>query len=96
MGKRSAAPTNARAVTKEKPHNAATRPARQAARPLLRIADQTAIATLLVAALASMAVYWFTLGGHRGELIEIDRAAPLTAHFEVDLNTAPWSARPSL
>ena len=37
-----------------------------------------------------MAVYWFTLGGHRGELIEIDRAAPLTAHFEVDLNTAPW------
>jgi competence protein ComEA len=37
-----------------------------------------------------MAVYWFAHGGHRGELIEIDRADPLTARFLVDVNKADW------
>ena len=34
--------------------------------------------------------YWFTLGGHRGQLIEIDRASPLEAKFLVDVNEATW------
>jgi competence protein ComEA len=29
-------------------------------------------------------------GGWRGRLIEIDRAQPLTARFEVDINAADW------
>lgn len=37
-----------------------------------------------------MAGYWFYLGGHRGELIEINRADPLTAKYEVDINRADW------
>jgi len=61
-----------------------------APRPLLRRADQAVVATLIVLALAGMAVYWFILGGPRGELIEIDRAKPLTARYLVDINQAPW------
>ena len=64
--------------------------------PLLRLADQATVAVLVVLALASMALYWFTQGGHRGALIEIDRAQPLQARFQVELNSAPWCARPSL
>jgi competence protein ComEA len=52
--------------------------------------DQAAVATLVSFALAGMAAYWFALGGHRGELIEIDRAAPLKAKFQVDINAAAW------
>jgi competence protein ComEA len=37
-----------------------------------------------------MGVYWFVQGGHRGELIEIDRAEPLAARFLVDINSAQW------
>jgi competence protein ComEA len=37
-----------------------------------------------------MGVYWLIHGGHRGELIEIDRAEPLTARYLVDLNAAEW------
>ncbi len=58
--------------------------------PLLRRADQAAVATLVAFALAGMGVYWFMQGGHRGELIEIDRAAPLTAQYLVDINKADW------
>jgi competence protein ComEA len=59
-------------------------------RPLLRRADQAAVATLVLLALAGMAVYWFVHGGHRGELIRIDRAEPLTARYVVDINAAQW------
>ena len=41
-------------------------------------------------ALVAMGVYWIANGGHRGELIEIDRAGPLTAQFQVDINKADW------
>jgi competence protein ComEA len=61
-----------------------------AARPLLRYADQAAVATLVLLALVGMAVYWFVQGGHRGELIRIDRAEPLTARYLVDINAAEW------
>ena len=60
------------------------------AQSLLRRADQAVVATLIVLALVGMAVYWFILGGPRGELIEIDRAKPLTARYLVDINQAPW------
>jgi competence protein ComEA len=59
-------------------------------RPLLKRADQAAVASLVAFALVGMSVYWFVQGGHRGELIEIDRAEPLTARFLVDINSADW------
>jgi competence protein ComEA len=48
------------------------------------------VATLVLFALVGMGVYWFVQGGHRGELIEIDRAEPLTARYLVDINAAEW------
>lgn len=59
-------------------------------RPVLRAADQAAVAGLVFLALSGMAVYWIVQGGLRGELIEIDRAAPLVARFQVDINSAAW------
>jgi competence protein ComEA len=56
----------------------------------LRRADQAAVAGLIACALGGMAIYWFAHGGHRGELIEIDRAEPLTARYLVDVNKADW------
>jgi competence protein ComEA len=57
-------------------------------RQLLRRVDQVAVALLVLSALAAMAVYWFASGGHRGQLIEIDRAPPLQAVFLVNINEA--------
>jgi competence protein ComEA len=37
-----------------------------------------------------LACHWIYLGGHRGQLIEIDRAEPLTAKYLVDINRADW------
>lgn len=69
----------------------AKRPAKDLGlRPLLRRMDQAAVAMLVVAALAGMAAYWVAQGGHRGQLIEIDRAEHLTARYQVDLNRADW------
>jgi competence protein ComEA len=59
-------------------------------RPVLRRMDQAVVAFLLACALVGMAVYWFVQGGPRGELIEIDRAEPLTARYQVDINKAEW------
>jgi len=58
--------------------------------PLLRYADQGGVAALVAAALVGMGVYWIVAGGPRGELIEIDRAGPLVARFQVDINSAEW------
>jgi competence protein ComEA len=57
---------------------------------LLRAADQVVVATCLLVALIAMAAWWFANGGHRGELIEIDRAGPLEPQFAVDINAADW------
>jgi len=57
---------------------------------LLRRADQTAVAALVVLALTATVGWWFSQGGWRGRLIEIDRAEPLVARFEVDINSAEW------
>ena len=59
-------------------------------RPVLRAADQVAVAGLVLLALVGMAAYWVVAGGLRGELIEIDRAEPLVARFQVDVNAATW------
>jgi len=59
-------------------------------RPLLRRADQATVACLVVLALVGMATYWVVQGGPRGELIDIDRAPPLAAQFQVDINAADW------
>lgn len=57
---------------------------------LLRRADQAAVAGLVLLALASMAGWWVAHGGCRGRLVEIERAEPLRAQFQVDLNQADW------
>src|SRR6476619_6319347 len=59
-------------------------------RPLLRRMDQAAVAVLVVFALVGMAAYWIVQGGPRGQLIEVDRADPLTARFLVDIHKADW------
>lgn len=58
--------------------------------PILRAADQAAVAGLVLVALVGMAVYWIVQGGFTGALIEIDRAEPLAARFQVDINAATW------
>jgi competence protein ComEA len=67
-----------------------TRAVAEKQRMLLRRMDQAAVATLVSFALVGMAAYWFVQGGHRGELIEIDRAEPLSARYAVDINRAQW------
>jgi len=57
---------------------------------LLRRADQAALAASVVVALAATIGWWAVQGGWRGRLIEIDRADPLSARFEVDINKADW------
>ena len=59
-------------------------------RPVLRRRDQAAVAALVALSLVGMGVYWVVQGGPRGELIEIDRAEPLTARYLVDINKAEW------
>lgn len=57
---------------------------------LLRRSDQTAVAALVVLALGSMIGWWVLQGGWQGRLIEIDRAEPQVARFDVDINSADW------
>jgi competence protein ComEA len=57
---------------------------------LLRRTDQMAVASLVVVALAAMGGWWASHGGFGPGMIEIDRADPLVARFEVDVNTADW------
>jgi competence protein ComEA len=57
---------------------------------LLRRADQAAVAALVTVALVAMAGWCIAQGVWSGRLIEIDRAQPLTAQFQVDINAADW------
>ena len=61
-----------------------------ASRLPIRPRDQASVIALLAGALALMAVLWIRRGGPRGELIEIDRAPPLVAKFQIDVNRAAW------
>ncbi len=58
--------------------------------PLIKPRDQVSLLALAASVLVMMVSYWAYRGGHRGELIHIDRAPPLTAKFQVDVNRADW------
>jgi competence protein ComEA len=45
---------------------------------------------LAAGALALLAAVWWRHSGHRGGVIDIDRAPPLVAKFQVDVNQAEW------
>jgi len=77
-------------MAKGKNLNNMTRNGRSDGRAILRAADQAAVAALVLAALVGMGVYWVAAGGPTGRLIEIDRAGPLVARFQVDINAATW------
>lgn len=57
---------------------------------LLRRADQAAVAVLVLAGLAATIGWWGWQGGYRGRLIEVERAEPQVASFQVDVNQADW------
>jgi competence protein ComEA len=55
---------------------------------LLRRRDQATVAVLVVVALAATFGWWMAHGGWSNRLVDVDRAEPRTANFEVDVNTA--------
>ena len=57
---------------------------------LLRRADQAVVGVLVLAGLAATIGWWVAQGGLQGRMLEIERAEPKTAAFEVDLNSADW------
>lgn len=57
---------------------------------LLRRADQATVAVLVLIALAATIGWWVAQGGLTGRLIELERAEPRSARFEVDVNRADW------
>jgi competence protein ComEA len=68
----------------------ATDRTRRRVSPALRRADQAAVAVLVLAGLVSTIGWWVAQGGLQGRMVEIERAEPKTATFEVDLNSADW------
>jgi competence protein ComEA len=67
-------------------------PAKPSSTPywLLRRADQGTVAVLILVGLGTTVGWWVSQGGWQGRLIEVERAQPLAASFEVDLNRADW------
>lgn len=59
-------------------------------RPWITLRDQGSLLALAASLLLLMVCYWLYRGGQRGELILIDRAPPLQARFQVDINKADW------
>ena len=59
-------------------------------RLLLRRADQACVGVVIAISLSVMAAYWFYLDGHRGGLIDIDRAPRQPVQFQIDINSADW------
>lgn len=57
---------------------------------LLRRADQATLAVAVVLCLAAMAGYWLYHGGPAGRVVDIERAEPLQADFQIDVNSAYW------
>ena len=56
----------------------------------LRPGHQPTVAVLAIGALAMLAAVWWRHGGHRGGMVDIERAPPLVAKFQVDVNRADW------
>jgi len=48
------------------------------------------VAATLLLLLGSLAGYALRLGNEQGRFLDIDRAEPLSASFEVDINIARW------
>ena len=57
---------------------------------LLRRTDQAVVAVLVLLGLAATVGWWVHNGGLRGRMVEIERAEPQVAAFEVDINSADW------
>ncbi len=57
---------------------------------LLRPHDLATLAVVLGSVLVMIWGYWQLQGGYRGALVDIDRAVPLHAKYEVDINKAEW------
>lgn len=57
---------------------------------LLRRADQAGVAVLVAMGLMATVGWWVVHGGWQGRLIEVERAQPQTAAFQVDVNEAGW------
>ena len=62
----------------------------QPERAWIKPRDQVSLLAVAASLLVLMISYWLYRGGHRGELIHIDRAPPLQAQFLVDVNRADW------
>lgn len=56
----------------------------------LRPREQRTVAVLAAGILALLAAGWWRHGGPHGGIVEIDRAPPLVAKFQVDVNRADW------
>ncbi|MCG8450152.1 MAG: helix-hairpin-helix domain-containing protein [Pirellulales bacterium] len=59
-------------------------------RPWIKPSDQGSMLVLTLALLVMSLSSWWYQSGHRGALIEIDRAEPLHAQYLVDINRADW------
>jgi competence protein ComEA len=57
---------------------------------LIRPRDRRTATVLTAAVLAVMAAVWWRQASGPGGMIDIDRAAPLTAKFQVNVNQADW------
>lgn len=57
---------------------------------ILRRRDQLTVAAWLSVALIAIGWWWIAQGGLTGRVIELDRAPPLQAQFQVDINRADW------
>jgi competence protein ComEA len=58
--------------------------------PWLRPREQASLTVLAASALALLAAMWWRHGGPRGGMIDVDRAPPLVAQFQLDINRADW------
>jgi competence protein ComEA len=57
---------------------------------LLRRADQALVAGFIALGLVTTVGWWVSRGGSGGRMIEVERAEPRTAQFQIDINRADW------
>ncbi len=58
--------------------------------PWIRTADEWSLLALAVSLLVMSLCYWWYLASQQGTPLKIDRAEPLSAAFQIDINTADW------
>lgn len=56
----------------------------------IRSNDQAVIAGVITVSLVFIIGSWFYRGGHRGHLIDVDRADPELVEFQLNINEADW------